>query len=371
MPLEDIAVRLIHSFGDLTLAFNLLPKASQVNQTQSRIGSPKLRSVSPQYQGKARRGQLPGAHKARKADIGAEARQVKINEVDGSDVYALSERQWYHALRGSSQRRLWSDSDAKAEAVRQVAWQSQRSAVAAALGIQRPQIEALHSLFPNLSERLCIAKTAFQPFEAMMVRASLTPHGFFGHRMAKDVPVSSVSARHFIKGDVTALCGSKPFVAVVALGAEKALADGGEVEMEYQACLEGATTGTAVAMLRAPGLDKPACFAAGSFLRGQRLLFTKLFRCRYNYKIHQQGQGIWPCSCLPHTQTKTLGWVKSAVWKLVACRRCLYIALLYGFTFATISKYDLSKHILLAYIYIYLFQKYMFYYAVLYVSCIL
>ena len=254
MPLEDIAVRLVHSFGDLTLAFNLLPKASQVNQTQSRIGSPKLRSVSPQYHGKARRGQLPGAHQPRKADIGAEARQVKINEVDGSDVYALSERQWYHALRGSSQRRLWSDSDAKAEAVRQLAWQSQRAAVAAALGMQRPQIEALHSLFPNLSERLCIAKTAFQPFEAMMVRASLTPHGFFGHRMAKDVPVASVSARHFIKGDVTALCGSKPFVAVVALGAEKALADGGEVEMEYQACLEGATMGTAVAMLRAPGL---------------------------------------------------------------------------------------------------------------------
>ena len=28
MPLEDIAIRLIHSFGDLTSAFNLLPKAA-------------------------------------------------------------------------------------------------------------------------------------------------------------------------------------------------------------------------------------------------------------------------------------------------------------------------------------------------------
>lgn len=251
MPLEDIAVRLIHSFGDLTLAFNLLPKATQVNQTQSRIGSPKLRSVSPQFRGKARPPGLPGAHQPRKADIGAEARQMQSTKVE--DVFTLTERQWLHALRGSSQRRLLPDSDAKAEAARQMAWQSQRAAVAAALGMTRPAIDGLHSLFPNLSERLCIAKTAYQPFEAMMVRASLTPHGFFGHRLARDVPVTSVSARHFIKGDVTALCGSRPFVAVIALGAERALANGEDVEMEYQACLEAATAGTAVAMLRAPG----------------------------------------------------------------------------------------------------------------------
>ena len=256
MPLEDIAVRLIHSFGDLTLAFNLLPKATQVNQTQSRIGSPKLRSVSPQFRGKARSGQLPGAHQARKADIGAEARHMKATKAEGAeDVYTLTERQWLHALRGSSQKRLLSDSDAKAEAARQMAWQSQRAAVATALGMTQPAIDSLHSLFPNLSERLCIAKTAFQPFEAMMVRASLTPCGFFGHRLARDVPVTSVSARHFVKGDVTAVCGSRPFVAVVALGAERALADGGEVEMEYQACLEAASDGTAVAMLRAPGTE--------------------------------------------------------------------------------------------------------------------
>ena len=171
------------------------------------------------------------------------------------DVFTLTERQWLHALRGSSQRRLLPDSDAKAEAARQMAWQSQRAAVAAALGMTRPAIDGLHSLFPNLSERLCIAKTAYQPFEAMMVRASLTPHGFFGHRLARDVPVTSVSARHFIKGDVTALCGSRPFVAVIALGAERALANGEDVEMEYQACLEAATAGTAVAMLRAPGTE--------------------------------------------------------------------------------------------------------------------
>ena len=37
------------------------------------------------------------------------------------------------------------------------------------------------------------------------------------------------------------------------MGEETALADGGEVEVEYQACLEAAKDGTAVAMLRAPG----------------------------------------------------------------------------------------------------------------------
>ena len=77
MPLEDIAVRLIHSFGDLTLAFNLLPKATQVNQTQSRIGSPKLRSVSPQFRGKAGHqvSQVPISH----ARLTLEQRPVRCN----------------------------------------------------------------------------------------------------------------------------------------------------------------------------------------------------------------------------------------------------------------------------------------------------
>ena len=256
MPLADIAVRLVHSFGDLTQAFNLLPKASQVNQAVKSAKS-KVRSLSPQYS-KA----LPGAHQPRQADIGAQARQEikgEPKEQKEQDVYSLSEKQWFHALRGSSEKRLLSDAEAKAEATRQVAWQTQRDAVAAALDSRiRPSSSllgqmhsTLQSLFPNLSERLCIAKTAFQPFEAMLVRASLTPCGFFGHRFVR---AQSASARHFASGDVTALCGSKPFVAVVPLGSEKALANCEEVEMEYQACLEAATAGTAVAMLRAPGL---------------------------------------------------------------------------------------------------------------------
>ncbi|CAE7815217.1 TTN [Symbiodinium sp. CCMP2592] len=103
LPLEDIAIRLIHSFGDLTSAFNLLPKASQVNQTQPRSAAAN-RSLSPEFFGPAR---LPGASKARATDLGGHvARNAPREAKAEGDVYALTERQWLHALRGSSHCRL-------------------------------------------------------------------------------------------------------------------------------------------------------------------------------------------------------------------------------------------------------------------------
>ena len=246
MPLEDIAVRLVHSFGDLTLAFNLMPKASQVNQALRITQS--VRSLSPRAQAP------PGSHRPRKADIGSETRQGLKEKAEAYNPYSLTERHWFHALRGSNEKRLFTDALAKAEAARQMAWQAQRAAVAAALGNSRPAgldslRMSLQRLFPNLSDRLCIAKTHFQPFEAMLVRASLAPFGFYGHRFGH--VEKPTSARHFV--DYVDLCGSRPFIAVLPLGEETALADGGEVEVEYQACLEAAKDGTAVAMLRAPG----------------------------------------------------------------------------------------------------------------------
>ncbi|CAE7249947.1 Ttn [Symbiodinium natans] len=248
--LEDVAIRLVHSFGDLTSAFNLLPKASQVNQTQSRSAAAQ-RSLSPELFAPPR---LPGASAARATDVGGHvARAAQREAKTECDVYALTERQWFHALRGSSHCRLLPEAEAKMEAARQVENQARRTADAMLSGALQPALRELTSLFPNLTERLCVAKTSFRPYEAMVVRASTQPYGFFGHRLARRATASAV---HFtLPSSASEALGGAPFLAVVPLGLERSITDG--VEIESRALLEPASRGFAVALIRAPGRRAP------------------------------------------------------------------------------------------------------------------
>ncbi|OLQ15495.1 Titin [Symbiodinium microadriaticum] len=250
LPLEDIAVRLIHSFGDLTSAFNLLPKASQVNQTQPRSAAAN-RSLSPEFFGPAR---LPGASKARATDLGGHVARNATREAKAEgDVYALTERQWLHALRGSSHCRLLPEAEARMEANRQVENQGRRTVEATLSGSLQPALRELTSLFPNLTERLCVAKTSFHPYEAMVVRASTLPYGFFGHRLARRATASAV---HFTAPrNANEALGAAPFLAVVPLGLERSLVEG--VEIESRALLEPASRTFAAALVRAPGRRAP------------------------------------------------------------------------------------------------------------------
>eukprot|EP00930_Biecheleria_cincta_P046845 TRINITY_DN32370_c0_g1_i1.p1 TRINITY_DN32370_c0_g1~~TRINITY_DN32370_c0_g1_i1.p1 ORF type:complete len:1394 (+),score=196.78 TRINITY_DN32370_c0_g1_i1:583-4182(+) len=251
MPLEDIAVRMVHAFGDLSTAFDLPAKSGRPSQPRhqslTHLGS--ARSLSPPRSASPRR--PPGATQRRVTDIGSSLRQMVASDTARSAAQpslrtkspgganksfesslCLSEKQWIHALRGSARHKLLTDSEAKAEAMRQAAWQSKRMAMADDSAMSAE--EELVSLFPNLNERLCIARSGFRPYEAVIIRVSTAAYGFLGQRliqrkMTNDEYLNYLAMPSAARHAGESICGSNPFLVVLPLGVENDIQPGMEI----------------------------------------------------------------------------------------------------------------------------------------------
>lgn len=162
MASPDLTVRLVYVWGDLTTAFSLRPRHTAAVPPKGRVSAKEMASV----QSVSSRG--PG-----------------LPSLD----------QWARALRGSKDRPFMSTAEAKVNAARQDARHRARSAAGGF---------TFASLFPNLSERLCLARTTFLPHELVVARYSTLEYGFHG----AGVVTGSVCRPAL---------GAQPFVAVVPL----------------------------------------------------------------------------------------------------------------------------------------------------------
>ena len=91
--------------------------------------------------------------------------------------------------------------------------------------------EELVSLFPNLNERLCIARSGFRPYEAVIVRVSTAAYGFLGQRliqrkMTNDEYLNYLAMPAAARHAGESICGSRPFLVVLPRGMESDIQPG-------------------------------------------------------------------------------------------------------------------------------------------------
>jgi len=186
---SDIAIRLIHAWGDLTNAFALRPRAERV---VSRTGSTSA---------------LPPDRCSNFPEVALEAAEARAA---AQAPHYPSQDQWSRALRGTKQCRLLSEADVRPEAARQVSLQ--REAIEQTRG---SCATVWASVFPNLREWLCVARTTYFPLELIIVRYSISDMGFLGPGIL--APTATVRQP---------MMGAQPFVAIVPLGAETPVLSG-------------------------------------------------------------------------------------------------------------------------------------------------
>jgi len=182
---EDVAVRLIHIWGDLSAAFSLKARVERSSSMVLRPASADRRNFSAH------------AHQPAK-----EAPSTSPPNLDA----------WQRALRGSARARLLAEADVKTQAARQVT--HQREVLQRELGLNGLNSyshSCLISLFPNLSEFICISRANFFPLELVVVRYSTDNHGFLGAAITN--------------GRRRPNFGASPFIAIVPLGSETELFD--------------------------------------------------------------------------------------------------------------------------------------------------
>lgn len=186
LELEDIAVRLVHCWGDLCSAFAVpLPAPLALGIRRQGAASPGAARPPPA----SRRACVPRASSVRELVEAATLRQPEPRP------RCISAEQWAHALRGSTRVRLWPEAVARREA---------RRLVASTARVAEDTAGMLLATFPNVSERLCVARTVFHPREPIVVRYAADDAGLLGYATAA----------------LRRPLGAAPFVAVVPLAAD-------------------------------------------------------------------------------------------------------------------------------------------------------
>lgn len=296
MPVEDVAVRLICAWGDLSNAFgfksrqeqkaslrrslsgsNLLkprnvvpnplsprvsgsasfmdPASLECNTYDAPVPMPKA-AASPPMTPSSSRGRLGGGGgggvSVSVASAGSPRRcDVVAALLDGSDMDSVfggdtaseastvrktvawtppNAEQWTRALRGSPRCLLLSMGDARTEAMRQLAKHKPRSA------------SALAALFPNLCDRLCVARLSFVTNELIVVRYCTAELGFYGEGM-------------FWAPETKPNFGQRPFLALAPSDAvEQAIETPRSAVRSAQCALIDTQAITGVATMRAPSM---------------------------------------------------------------------------------------------------------------------